>query len=897
MNIIESSLPTPRPAKTRTNQASAIQGSSLLSTQDDLRSLLTCGHKILINDVPYTTHLTKSSGLWPVNCVELSQDYFGETDLQAILQFEFVPKVKSKRTTDNTEKKPSSSKLRPNKISNIKVMESNQQTHEDSISDDSMNDSNKKKRQNQPPPLRQRQPSAPKDSKLMENIQGRLSARKFVSLKENQKVNSEKTPQFEENSDETIPAPTSTLQTPNERNNTKITDARRLARERVLLKIQKDKERAEFSIQEKEEKLLQRLEESEIKARELQNKTKDRVSRYKEELEEKERLEKERIVREEQKRLEDNRIVSSEDYQAKMKRLQRQAAKRRKEFQSRDEERRTREEEEQRRRLAENRRRVDISTTFAAPVPVSSNKRGSMFTQEEEGEEDREYYDDDEEGITFNGNHLSYQLQDHLQQRHNKSHSTNNYGNDNNQNSNMSVANNKPTQLYSHQNPHSPGKKRFASSAENPDELFGMNEETGAGFTALEVTQSNNSRNEKRNELKKKRTNNKSVPHNNSSDSEEEDDNDSEKNQEDRNQGRLLFPSSSPKKAFEPFSSEMNNNMNNGRQLQSHHYHQNPSNNSSNKYNNKTAAPLVQKAGPRSVRDNENYQDEREMDERSVSEKNEDDDLSFWEQPPRKPPTFDSKDDNHKDNNNNKKTKSNHSHKDNPHDKNKTIPPTKKPQQQQQQLNQGTMDDQDDSDFSDLTDLDCNPHSNHPNNRNSDSRTHSALPSLPCTQIRSSSGNRQLRELQPQSQQQPQPQRSTNNKIVKTETGKVPLPPPSILKNNRNNPIPPVDNQHNDTSVRRGRITEQDKNPQKKNNHFIDNNYNDNNHDDHPVLRRLQAADQKKNLAINSGSQSAPSPVDSLLSPQQRNIKKKKSHFKKLAPLPIPPFQSVPSSH
>ncbi|RYH30368.1 hypothetical protein EON65_05425 [archaeon] len=76
-------------------KASVFQGSSLVATAEDIRGLLEPGHEVFVNTVPYLTHGTKFPSKWTTKTVELSSDYTGETNLEA--EISFMPKSRSAR--------------------------------------------------------------------------------------------------------------------------------------------------------------------------------------------------------------------------------------------------------------------------------------------------------------------------------------------------------------------------------------------------------------------------------------------------------------------------------------------------------------------------------------------------------------------------------------------------------------------------------------------------------------------------------------------------------------------------------------------------------------------------------------------------------------------------------
>jgi hypothetical protein len=291
--------------------------------------------------------------------VELSQDYSGPTDLEATIEFEYSPrspvKAKKKKPTITLALKP------------VDVTTEDEDCLEDSLDvpKAAATKPNKSKL------------TIPKPPTGMKEASPNVAFRNLSVVKRPKKEAAAESP-LDEKSEEIVDA--------------KVLEARRIARERVMLKLQQDKERLERLEQEKEERILQKIEENQSRVRELQDKTSDRVARYKEMLKEKDRAEKERFEREERAREEQRQLVQSEDYRKRMQRLKKDAARRKKEFEDRAEEQRRREEMQAQRKLHENRQRYDISTTFVPPAERGRRRMDSARMNEESEEVDDEYF-------------------------------------------------------------------------------------------------------------------------------------------------------------------------------------------------------------------------------------------------------------------------------------------------------------------------------------------------------------------------------------------------------------------------------------------------------------------------------------------------------------------------
>jgi hypothetical protein len=84
-------------------KGAAIQGSSLISTFEEVRNLLQSGQPIFINGNEYLTHATKPSSSWPSGCIELSRDYQHGSDYSATIEFEMYSKPKAKKEKKKAE--------------------------------------------------------------------------------------------------------------------------------------------------------------------------------------------------------------------------------------------------------------------------------------------------------------------------------------------------------------------------------------------------------------------------------------------------------------------------------------------------------------------------------------------------------------------------------------------------------------------------------------------------------------------------------------------------------------------------------------------------------------------------------------------------------------------------
>lgn len=84
-----------------------INGSSLVTTYDDIRGYCKQGSKIYINGTQY--QLRGIGGEWISNCVELLSDYSGETDFNAVIEISQKGNAKATHRYENTGLKPVSS--------------------------------------------------------------------------------------------------------------------------------------------------------------------------------------------------------------------------------------------------------------------------------------------------------------------------------------------------------------------------------------------------------------------------------------------------------------------------------------------------------------------------------------------------------------------------------------------------------------------------------------------------------------------------------------------------------------------------------------------------------------------------------------------------------------------
>lgn len=154
----------------------------------------------------------------------------------------------------------------------------------------------------------------------------------------------------------------------------KLEEARRVAKERVMQKIKADRERVEAEEKAKQDALVKKQERDQLKARELQERTLERVAQYHGQKELALQLKEEQRMEEIYKKQASAQWAQSEEHDRKVKKLRRDAQRRLKEFERREEIRQAQEEHKLQEKLKEKKRLVDISTTFV-PISDQASKR------------------------------------------------------------------------------------------------------------------------------------------------------------------------------------------------------------------------------------------------------------------------------------------------------------------------------------------------------------------------------------------------------------------------------------------------------------------------------------------------------------------------------------------
>lgn len=397
----EASLQPNSPTKPRPRrqcQGAAIQGSSLLSTLEEMRTFLRSNQPIYINGVQYLTHVTKLPSSWPAKCIELSTDYGGETDFNARIDFEvFIhEKSKSKKPTNATAiptsgatattstatasvgieeiKKKPYGKLDPiqkgEKPANKKQLTVQHKAGED-VAKQNKSDHQSDQQPAEEKQLKPLQRTSSFNKKKKVKPQESQSSVQETATDNNRRSPNQETEEIGGLDLETEDAAASSALLPPEK---KLAEARKLARERVLRKIKEEKERAERFEKEQEEKRLKVLETNELKIKLLQEKTLQRVQHLKETEKYKEIEKKEKVYEEQERKQRSQEATQTDEYKLKMEALRRETARRQRQQQLRADKLEEEKQKQIQQKLDEIARKKDVSTTFSATnSTVSSN--------------------------------------------------------------------------------------------------------------------------------------------------------------------------------------------------------------------------------------------------------------------------------------------------------------------------------------------------------------------------------------------------------------------------------------------------------------------------------------------------------------------------------------------
>lgn len=398
----------------KTCSGAAITGSSLVSTNEDVRGHLKCDQPLLINNVEYKTHSTKPPSSWTVRCIELSSDYQGDTDLNVEIMFEVVRVVKAKKkpvdesaTSDsnaaasskrpNEQPKAAASKasqpIKPRKAAGAKASAEAETagapSKEAAPNGPPPNNASGSKAENteasatidisRPPPKPPRKldpikkpavPAKPPATVPPDAVVPVPSSAPAVSAVSN--------PTEAASTAESIEATNVEVSAQATEQTKQLEEARRLAHERVMRKMKADRDRIEALEKEKREREERRQEASARKAKLLQDKTLERVSLLKEQKEREKLTQQEAVYEEESRRMQSQEYAQSQEYIDRMKRLRRDAQRRLREAERREEIRQAQEDHELRQKLRQKKQQVDVSTTF---VPLTQKQRRLLEQQ------------------------------------------------------------------------------------------------------------------------------------------------------------------------------------------------------------------------------------------------------------------------------------------------------------------------------------------------------------------------------------------------------------------------------------------------------------------------------------------------------------------------------------
>ncbi len=361
------SPPRDRPT-VRSCKGAAIQGSSLLSTLEELRSYFKSGQIIRVNGIEYLTHSMKTPSAWPAKCIELNGDFTGETDFNATIEWELLVRdspMKSPAVAASAAaaKQKYKAQKEQAEASNGKVKKPHRLAP---INRDTPEKPEKEVTPSAPAPIAAPveapvqppnkktavPPGKPAPAGLNPLVKADSFKRKQKKEREDRVIAAME--QQKQSSGDVSNLTTTTTSTNQEGENgsgslssrvedgiastdgpqppekplSKAAEARRIARERVLRKLKEDKEEAERIEKEKEDKITKLVEGNQIKIKKLQEKTAERVQQYQEQLKYKAIEERSRLEEEEYKRFQANQQAISDEAQQKMLALRKECSKR-----------------------------------------------------------------------------------------------------------------------------------------------------------------------------------------------------------------------------------------------------------------------------------------------------------------------------------------------------------------------------------------------------------------------------------------------------------------------------------------------------------------------------------------------------------------------------------------
>jgi hypothetical protein len=306
-------------------RASVFQGSSLVTTVEDIRCLLETGHEVFINRQAYSTHAAKSVSKWAVKTIELSNDYQGETDLEA--EISFMPKVYPTRKLKPIVLNQTDS---PTKLPTVKVTTSQSPCRMLAINDDQLVQSLDSLVGSIQPAIASsafpidgavstRPPSQKHQIKSIYQSKAAISTARAISKADTQQKKAEPA-----ELDNTIVKQTSE----------KLRFARLQAQARVRARQAEREHQAIQQTAAHEASALARLERNDQKVRDLQEKTLARVTAYQEQLAQRDELTKRQQAECVLAYMEDQEKVSTRSYVEKMRQLQLDARRRLERFQA-----------------------------------------------------------------------------------------------------------------------------------------------------------------------------------------------------------------------------------------------------------------------------------------------------------------------------------------------------------------------------------------------------------------------------------------------------------------------------------------------------------------------------------------------------------------------------------
>lgn len=394
---------TPKTCPDGSFRASVITGSTLVNTHDDIRAHVQKGEEILIDSLLCKTSAT---GTWSATCIELADDYKGNTNLEAYISIpesSEIPKfnvgktrkamvpvssksivsavqdltslkadygAKKKKLTESSLQstfRQKSSKKGQKKISS-KDIHNNEQ-----IIDSAVDISNLQDQQNDL--LHKLRAIADSTSMVngTDSIAGVHSSSPLLSPSIQKKhgiPSNQLSPNYSNSSNSQY-----TINFENGMTFDAATAAKNseeLARQRVIAKRQEDN-RAKKRVQmEEEERREAARQASELKVKELNERTQMRVARYLASQRQKQLDKKLLKEKEEHRRIEQAAILNSQQQNQKLKALRAQSLKRLKDIERREQEQQIIREATMERRLAEIARKHDRATTFIPRLDAPS---------------------------------------------------------------------------------------------------------------------------------------------------------------------------------------------------------------------------------------------------------------------------------------------------------------------------------------------------------------------------------------------------------------------------------------------------------------------------------------------------------------------------------------------